>query len=244
MVAGAVAAEEDGPAIDPQVRETIERMGRYLDSLKSFRIAAEAISDEIDEETGSRHQFGSAIEAMLERPNHLRITRRTAVEHQEFRYDGASFTLHDVDKKLYGVIPFAGDVGSALEHAHEVAGIVPPLADLLYERPDEALMKRAETGVYLGQDLAGGVLCDHLAFRQEGVDWQVWIEVGEQPFPRKLVITTREGEGHPQFSAQIRSFEPNPTLAPDLFRFSPGEGDERIEFLPPGEEHAGEEEKP
>ena len=69
--------------------------------------------------------------------------------------------------------------------------MVPPLADLLYLRPDEAMLQAAEYAVDLGPDLTQGVVCDHFAFRQPDVDWQIWIEQGEQAFPRKLVITTK-----------------------------------------------------
>jgi hypothetical protein len=45
------------------------------------------------------------------------------------------------------------------------------------------------------------VLCDHLAFRQLDTDWQLWVEKGSRPLPRKIVITTRYEVGDPQFSA-------------------------------------------
>ena len=49
----------------------------------------------------------------------------------------------------------------------------------------------------------GGADTDHYAFRQGDVDWQIWIERGERPLPRKLVITTREEVGQPQYSAEL-----------------------------------------
>jgi len=31
-----------------------------------------------------------------------------------------------------------------------------------------------------------GVRCDNLAFRAPNVDWQIWIQEGPEPLPRKL----------------------------------------------------------
>jgi hypothetical protein len=36
-----------------------------------------------------------------------------------------------------------------------------------------------------------GVECDHLAFRNADTDWQIWIESGAKPIPRKYVITSK-----------------------------------------------------
>jgi hypothetical protein len=36
---------------------------------------------------------------------------------------------------------------------------------------------------YLGTGIIGGVECDHLAFRDADVDWQIWIATGDRPYP-------------------------------------------------------------
>ena len=46
-----------------------------------------------------------------------------------------------------------------------------------------------------------GKRCHHLAFAQEHVDWQVWIEDGAQPLVRKFVITYKDEPGAPQYTA-------------------------------------------
>ena len=39
-----------------------------------------------------------------------------------------------------------------------------------------------------GQDFIDDDLCDHYAFRQGKIDWQIWITTGSKPLPRKVVI--------------------------------------------------------
>ena len=109
--------------------------------------------------------------------------------------------------------------------------MVPPLADFFYRAPQEILAEHAASGVSLGPDLVDGVLCEHFAFSREGTDWQVWIEAGERPAPRKLVITSTDLPGTPQFGVVITSFEPDAQADDARFEFVPPEGATRIEFL-------------
>jgi hypothetical protein len=71
-----------------------------------------------------------------------------------------------------------------------------------------------------------------VAATQADVDWQVWIEVGKQILPRKLVITYVDEPGDPQYSAVLTDWDFTPRLPERLFRFEAPAGAARIEFLP------------
>jgi hypothetical protein len=73
--------------------------------------------------------------------------------------------------------------------------------------------------------------CDHLAFRGESVDWQVWIDRGENPLIRKIVITYKELPGEPQISARLDDWDIQPQLADAIFQFTPPEDARRIQVL-------------
>ncbi len=79
-----------------------------------------------------------------------------------------------------------------------------PLADLLYSDPYAVLMAGVTYGRYLGIHQAAGVACHHLAFSQATIEWQIWIDAGDKPLPRKLVISYVQEPGEPQYSAVIR----------------------------------------
>ena len=55
------------------------------------------------------------------------------------------------------------------------------------------MLKEASSGFVVGPSVVGGVKSTHLAFRGAEVDWQIWIENGDKPLPRKYVITTTDG---------------------------------------------------
>ena len=44
-----------------------------------------------------------------------------------------------------------------------------------------------------------GVATDHYAFREADVDWEVWIQKGDQPLPRKLVDCRSHRSGAADF---------------------------------------------
>jgi hypothetical protein len=49
----------------------------------------------------------------------------------------------------------------------------------------ENLLQDMTAAGYIGTSWIDGVECDHVAVRQADVDWQVWIERGDTPLPRK-----------------------------------------------------------
>ena len=90
----------------------------------------------------------------------------------------------------------------AVVAAHD-EGIDLPLIDLAMSDPYANATAKVEQGKYFGIATVLGVPCHHLAFTQENVDWQVWIEDGPQPLIRKFVITYKNEPGAPEFTALI-----------------------------------------
>ena len=93
-------------------------------------------------------------------------------------------------------------------------------------------MENVRTGRYLGIHHVQDVKCHHLAFRQEGLDWQIWIEDGDKPVPRKLVITYKELPGRPQFVALLGKWDMAAIASDDLFVFKTPEGVKKINLEP------------
>ena len=77
-----------------------------------------------------------------------------------------------------------------------------------------------------------GVACDHLAFQNEEVDWQIWIEQGKVPLVRKYVITSKKMPQSPQFMVVISKWDTAPKLSDATFSFVPSKNSMKIDFLP------------
>jgi hypothetical protein len=59
------------------------------------------------------------------------------------------------------------------------------------------LIKGVQEARYVGMSQIADTKCHHLAFRQKLLDWQLWVEDGDKPLPRKLVITYKRQYAEP-----------------------------------------------
>ena len=108
-----------------------------------------------------------------------------------------------------------------LNFARTSLDIVAPAGDLLQRNAYDILMTDVSSGFVVGKGIIEGVRCDHLAFRAPHVDWQIWIEDGARPLPRKLVITTRDVVNAPQFAVVVTRWDLQPKQTDGMFTFTP-----------------------
>ena len=146
-------------------------------------------------------------------------------------YDGKTITLMDKTKNFYTTIAAPADIDAALEHAVQAFNLRAPLADLIYTKSYEYLTEGALSGFYVGLSKVQGVPCHHLAFREKDIDWQIWIEDGPTPLPRKFLITDKKAQGL-QFTAVFTKWNTSPQLEDSLFTFVAPEKAEKIDILP------------
>jgi hypothetical protein len=126
-------------------------------------------------------------------------------------------------------VPAPGNLDEALDTASEKFGIEIPLEDFIVSDPYKNAMKDATWGKYLGPVTVLGVPCEHLVFTRGPVDWQVWIQDGPRPVPRKFVITYKDEEGSPQFTAILSDWDFETKLPDFVFQFAPSPGMAKIE---------------
>jgi hypothetical protein len=137
-------------------------------------------------------------------------------------------TVLDKEHNVYATIEAPGTIDATFDMLQDEYGVVLPLADLLYSDPYAVLMPGVTYGRYLGIHQAAGVACHHLAFSQETIEWQIWIDGGEKPLPRKLVISYVQEPGEPQYSATIRRWTLDAEVPEGLFTFEAPEGARKI----------------
>jgi hypothetical protein len=85
--------------------------------------------------------------------------------------------------------------------------------------------------MYAGQDFIGQDICDHYAFRQTNVDWQIWITAGSYTLPRKVVTTRRDDDARPR-SVSLIDWATSPAFKDSASTFRPPAGAKRIEIVP------------
>lgn len=219
--------------IAPQADAIMKTMSAFLAKTVRFTLEAEESFDEI-REGAPRAQVSNVRRMVVERPSHFATDATGDTLNRSAWYDGRTLSALDTRRNVYVTVDMPSTIDGVLDRIAADYWIVIPLSDLLYADPYATLMEDAQSGEYLGLHQVGGVACHHLAFSQEDLQWQIWIDAGDQPLPRKLVITYVLAPGAPQYVATIRRWTLEPAATPELFRFTPPAGARKIdpaEFL-------------
>ena len=215
--------------VDRRADELVRQMSERLARVAAFALEAEEVYDEVPEQS-PRQQLTNLRRVAMRRPDRLIGDASGDALNRSFWYDGTVVSVLDREQNVWtdGKVP--PTVDQALDLVFEQTGTVVPLADFLYADSYARLMGDVQRGVYLGIHEAAGVPCHHLSFEQATIDWQIWIDAGPDPLPRKLVITYKTEDEVPQYSVTIRKWNLQAKLPDTLFRFSPPEGATRVEF--------------
>jgi hypothetical protein len=239
--ASARSAEEAGaePAVEPEALAILKRATDRLTTAQSFRIRIRTLFDVV-QDSGQKLQFGTWDEVTVRRPDRAAATFRRDDGHvRRIQYDGERITMYDERENVYGQFAVPATLDEMLDFLELEVGSPMPLADLLYSDLDHLVDAAVEGGV-VGLSRVDDWDCDHLAFRGEAVDFQVWIQRGDDPLLRKVVITYKELPGGPQFGAAFLEWDRSAKSPDELFTFEPPEGAERIPALArPGEAGIG-----
>jgi hypothetical protein len=202
-------------------------MGDYLGQAQFFSVSAEVWQD-IQLSSGQRVQAGRTIELQVRRPDRLRAEVHSTRRNRELVYDGKAITLFNRAQNFYGTVRASGSLDEAMDVASERFGIAMPLEDFIRSDPHKDLLQKVTSGTDIGPVTVMGVACEHLAFTQDKIDWQVWIESGARPVPRKFVITYKDEPDSPQYTAIFSNWDFATKLPDFVFQFEPPAGAAKI----------------
>ena len=228
---GPAAAQSTG--VQPEAARLLKRMTEFVGGQDRFSL--ETVNTvEVVLDSGQKIQFTGGTRTTVQRPDKLYSERVGDVLSQTFYYDGQTVTLVNPDDGYYASVSAPPTIDGMLDFAREALDVVAPAGDLITMDAYSRLMSDARSGFVVGKSYVGGVRCDHLAFRGYGVDWQVWIEDGDRPLPRKYVITTVDVKQAPQAEILVTRWNSSPEIGAKQFEYSPPSGARRIDFVTPG----------
>jgi len=208
----------------------LRAMGDYIAGIKQFEIQTENTL-EVVLQSGQKIQFDTPASLVMQRPNKFRAQRKGEGIDQTLSYDGKMLTLIMKDRNMYASIPAPPTIEETIDFARETLDLVAPAGDLVFKNSYELLMEDVVSGFYVGRSIVDKVLCHHLAFRGKDVDWQIWVETGDRPLPRKFIITSKWISGAPQFCIYVKSWNLLPLITDETFNFIPPKGAEKVDFV-------------
>ena len=216
-------------AVEPKADQTLKQMSEYLAGVNKFTVTSHSTIETMLDD-GQKIMLDHDNKSSVSRPDKFFSTRKGDAVDQSFYYDGKTFTLYSRPHNYYASVDAPDNLSDALNIAIKQFNLIAPGADLLYKDSYERLFKELISGFYAGTTIVDGVECHHLAFRTAEVDWQIWIQTGDQPLPKRYVITSRWITGSPQFSLNMK-WNINPDFSNDIFNFKVPAKAEKIDLL-------------
>jgi hypothetical protein len=222
------ASPDKSDLMDPGAMEALNTMGTYLRSLKDFQVTATVTSEDVLTD-GEKLTYTHTTNMLAATPNKLRVETDGDQKSRLILYDGKKFTFFARRAGYYATVDAPPTIAELIDVASDKYGIELPLLDLFLWGGPRASKNEITEASDIGQADVDGITCEHYAFRQPGLDWQVWIQLGNHPLPKKLVLTTTTDEARPQHTSAF-TWNLAPSYNDAAFVFDPPADAQKIVF--------------
>ena len=215
--------------IEDEAVTALKNMSNYLMKASTLAIKSEGSLDVVTND-GQRIQLDGTTTYKVRRPGFV-IDYVSDMKSRRFIYDGKTFTVYSPKLGYYASVPAPGTNREVLDTIYNKFGISLPLVDLFRwgDGMNADRIQALKSAYDIGTATIDGAETDHYAFREANVDWEVWIQKGDQPLPRKLVIVDRTDPSRPTFVSRL-SWQVNPTFTDADFAFVPDANAKRIQL--------------
>src|SRR3982751_1231826 len=215
--------------VEPGAIDALKSMSAYLTKATTLAFTSHGSLDVVTGD-GQRIQLDGTTQYKVRRPGFV-IDYVSDIKSRRFIYDGKNFTVYSPKLGFYATVAAPATNREMLDTVYKKFGIALPLEDLLRwgDGSSAARVKAVKSAYAIGTATIDGVATDHYAYREADVDWEVWIQRGDQPLPRKLVIVDRTDPSRPTFMARL-NWQVNPTFTDADFTFVPDANAKRIQL--------------
>jgi len=216
--------------IEDEAVDALREMSNFLMTANSMQIVSNGSLDVVTN-SGQRIQLDGKTTYKVRKPAGFVIDYESDIKSRRFMYDGKNFTVYSPKLGFYSTVAAPATNREVLKTIYDKFGIALPLEDLFrWNDGSNADRIQALKAAYnVGVSTIDGVVTDHYAFREDDVDWEVWIQQGDQPFPRKLVIVDRHDPAKPTFIARLQ-WTMNPAFSDSDFAFVPDANARKIQM--------------
>ncbi len=219
---GAKADEADAKRI-------LKSMSDYVGAQKAISFGFDATLEVVTSDE-QKLALASSGALTLNRPDKIRVARTGGFADLELSFDGKTLTLLGKNLNIYTQLDVPGTIDHLVDELKDTYNRPLPAADLLLSNSYDELMRDVVDVKDLGSGVIGGIECDHLAFRTKDVDWQIWIAQGDQPYPCRYVITSKNISGGPQYTVQFRDWQTGGEVAATDFSFKNSTKAEKVDL--------------
>ena len=218
------------PVIEKYALDRLKQMSATLASAKAFTYRSNNFMEVQAEATGQFLTFFVETEVALQRPNKLRVNMFGDVPSFQFYFDGAKVAAFDPQKNVHSISEPIATIDEMLEFVTTKAHLNFPSADFMYSDPYAVMTKNLTHAIVVGPSMVNGLPCEHFAYMEPGLNWEIWIENGKRALPLRLAMTYKQVPNFPRFMVEYKDWNLNPKLKADIFVFKAPANSKQIGF--------------
>jgi hypothetical protein len=217
--------------IEPNALETLQRMSDLLKNATKITFTANTTREQ-PATTGQMLEFFYTSHVSMVRPNLLRIDIQGDIWTASIWYDGKKITLMDPRTTFYAQADAPNTIDETVTFLLEKFQAPLPMAMFLISDISKKAKEGLKTGFEAGVVMVNGIKCRQLAFTEDEADWQLWIEEGPNPLPRRLSVTYKKMEGSPHVSISFSDWNLDAVIPANTFVFHMPEGATKVDVKP------------
>jgi hypothetical protein len=219
--------ESAQPVVDKKALRALLDMSAYLRKQENFTVQTETEHDYVLDD-GQKVTLASSGSLRVQKPTKLLAHTISDRKERTFYYDGKTFTIYSPNLRYYSTVQAPPTVRELVDMVHDKYGVQLPLVDLFrWGSPTGPDLSEITAARFVGTTTIDGVKVDQYAFRQPGLDWQIWIEQGARPLPRKLLLTTTDDPSRPEHTVAMK-WQLGTKYDDKIFTFIPPKGATQI----------------
>lgn len=205
--------------VDTKAIDALTQMSAYLRSIPAFQITLQTRRDDVDV-YGQLITLSGGATYKVRRPDAFAIDLALPSLAGQYVSDGKTLTVYDRKTGDYATSQAPATIRATLELAEQKYGATVPLKDLFTWSEGDDRAKVLTAAHFIGKAQIAGQTANQYAFRQPGIDWQIWIADGDKPVPLRVTIVSSDDPARPQFEGDL-SWNTAPQFSPDAFAFVP-----------------------
>jgi len=196
-------------------RELVHQMSVRLAAASTVTVTTTEMR-EVVRRSGRKEPMSQTGVHTVRRPDRFH-TKMTGGRGLEAWYNGKTLTIASHPEKVFAQAPMPETIDRTLDALAERYDMTLPIGDLFYGSAEKALLSDTTTGGYVGTEAVGGTPCAHLAFKDTGVEWELWLPAEGDPLPKRLKIVQKGRTGQPVVDITFTAWDFAPQITDATF---------------------------
>ncbi len=219
---------------DQRAVDVLKAMDAQLEAMQNFVVETESYRDAVyDGATIISNPSRSTV--TVERGASLHALTNDGESIKEIYFHDGGLTVFDKQNSFYAKADVPKVLKNGLLFALDNLDIETPLIDLLVVDSLNSFASDIDAVVYLTNKAPiRGVDCHHILISGPQVELQLFIQEGDQPLPRRSVMTFKAALGNPRQEV-LMDWRELEEINASVFQFKPPSGAREIEFATAGQ---------